>query len=139
MKKRSNDLFLVKTIYLYFNPRVNRLVATQSENGIGIPFICSPIAKTPIERYSYKMYPSNNLYYILTNGGVELTPEQNEVLQPYREKIIGYGNSKRISNESSAILSREDIHNLLVGLNQYLTNKQLRIMAENAKSSKVEI
>ena len=130
MHRRRDDKFLVKSVYLYYNPRVKRLVATQTDQGIGIPFVCSPEPRTQVERYAYNMYPSNNLYYIITNGGVELTPEQLMILTDYKEKLIGKNNKFRIINEDSVYITREDIHNLLVELNQYITKEQLLTMAK---------
>lgn len=130
MHKRKDDKFLVKSVYLYYNPRVKRLVATQTHQGTGIPFVCSPTPRTQVERYAYNMYPSNNLYYIITNGGVELTPEQLLILNKYKEEIIDHNNRYRIINEDLIYISREDIHNLLVELNQYITKEQLQTMAK---------
>ena len=130
MHRRRDDKFLAKSIYLYYNPRVKRLVATQSGSGLGIPFVCSPNPKTQVERYAYNMYPSNNLYYIITNGGVELTPEQQEILKEYKEKLIGKNNQFRIISEDTIYITRNDVHNLLVELNQYITSEQLVTMAK---------
>ncbi len=126
MHRRRDDIFSSKNIYLYFNPRLKKLVATQSDNGIGIPFICTPNTKSDIE--SSIIYPSHNLYNIIQVGGIELYPEQIEILNKYKDRLIKRNHS---TDQHPSLLTREDIHNILVEFNRHITKEQLEIISQN--------
>lgn len=76
------------------------------------------------------MYTSNNLYYIISNGGAELTREQGKALFRIRDKVIGEDNMSRIENENTATLSREEIHSLITEIGDHISRHQLKIIAD---------
>ena len=99
------------------------------ENYPGMPFSITPNPTTASERYAYQMYTSNNLYYIISNGGVELTQEQNKFLFEIRDKIVGKDYISRVENYNTATLSREAIHTLITEISDYISRHQLKIIA----------
>lgn len=128
--KNKDDQILVRSVYLFYDRIKHKLVAAQSKEYHAIPFVCSPAPKTASERYSFRMYPTNNLYYIISNGGVELTREQAKALLEIRDKVVGGDNMSRIENESTATLSREEIHTLITEIDKHISKHQLEIIAE---------
>lgn len=127
--KNNDDQILVSSLYLFYDFNKHKLVATTIENYPGMPFSITPNPKTPSERYAYQMYTSNNLYYIISNGGVELTQEQNKFLFEIRDKVVGKDYISRVENYNTATLSREAIHTLITEISDYTSRHQLKIIA----------
>ena len=128
--KNKDDQILVGSLYLFYDFNKHKLVATTIANYPGMPFKVTPTPKSMSERYAYQMYTSNNLYYIISNGGAELTLEQGKALLKIRDKVIGEDNMSRIENESTATLTREEIHSLITEISDHISRHQLRIIAD---------
>ena len=128
--KNKDDKILVSSLYLFYDFNKHKLVATTITNYPGMPFAVTPNPKTISERYAYQMYTSNNLYYIISNGGVELTLEQGKALFKIRDKIIGEDSMSRIENEQTATLTREEIHSLITEIEDYISRHQLKVIAD---------
>ena len=58
-----NEEILVSSLFLFYDEHNKELVATPNQNYPGVPFICTPTPKTARERYIFRMYKTNNLYY----------------------------------------------------------------------------
>ena len=123
--KNNDDKILVRSVYLFYDRIKNKLIGIQSKEYPGIPFIISPSPTTESERLTYTMYPTNNLYYIISNGGVELTTMQAISLLKVRDKVIGETHISRITNADTAKLTREEIHSLITQLNVHISKNQL--------------
>ena len=128
--KNKDDQILVSSLYLFYDFNKHKLVATTITNYPGMPFAVTPNPKTISERYAYQMYTSNNLYYIISNGGVELTLEQGKALFKIRDKVIGKDSMSRIENEQSVTLTREEIHSLITEIDDYISRYQLKVIAD---------
>ena len=126
--KNKDDKILVSSLYLFYDTNKHRLIATTITNYPGIPFYITPSPKSMSERYAYQMYTTNNLYYIISNGGVELTPSQIEAINRVKNKIIGEDSMSRIENESTATLTREEIHSLVTEFNVHISRHQLELI-----------
>lgn len=128
--KNKDDQILVSSLYLFYDFNKHKLVATTMENYPGMPFSVTPVPRTASDRYAYQMYTSNNLYYIILNGGNELTQEQNKFLFEIRDKVIGKDYVSRVENYNTATLSREEIHTLITEISDYISRHQLKIIAD---------
>ena len=128
--KNKDDKILVSSLYLFYDFNKHKLVATTIANYPGMPFAVTPQPKTASERYSFQMYTSNNLYYIISNGGVELTLEQGKAIFKIRDKVIGEDSMSRIENEQTATLTREEIHSLITEIGDYISRHQLKVIAD---------
>ena len=133
--KNKDDQILLKNVYLYYDKDRHSLIASQSVNYPGIPFMCTPNPRTISERYAYQMYKTNNLYYIISNGGTQLTREQEEALLEIRDKVIDHNNTSRIENENNATLSREEINSLVNQLDAHISKHHLLdLLRKNQKT-----
>ncbi|MBR4999069.1 MAG: hypothetical protein IKY10_04230 [Clostridia bacterium] len=128
--KNENEKFLVSNVYLFYDLNKRKLIATQNENYPGVPFVCSPITTTASARYAFRMYPTNNLYYIISNLGNELTKQQINALINIRSKVVGDDLSSRIENEKTATLTRKEIHDLVNEIDEYVSKHQIKIMSK---------
>ncbi len=128
--KSKDDQILVSSLYLFYDFNKHKLVATTITNYPGMPFAVTPCPKSMSERYAYQMYTSNNLYYIISNGGAELTLAQRKALSKIRDKVIGEDNMSRIENEDTATLTREEIHSLITEISDHISRYQLKIIAD---------
>jgi len=128
--KNKDDKILVSSLYLFYDFNKHKLVATTIANYPGMPFAVTPTPKTASERYSFQMYTSNNLYYIISNGGVELTLEQGKAIFKIRNKVIGEDSMSRIENEQTATLTREEIHSLITEIGDHISRQQLKVIAD---------
>lgn len=128
--KNENEKFLVSSVYLFYDINKRKLIATQNKNYLGIPFICTPITTTASARYTFRMYPTNNLYYIISNLGSELTKEQINALIDIRRKVVGEDLSSRIANENTATLTRQEIHTLIGKIDEYVSKHQIKAMSK---------
>ena len=137
--KNNDDQILVSRLYLFFDFNRYKLVATKNVNYPGMPFAVTPSPKTASDRYAYQMYTTNNLYYIISNGGVELTQEQARALLEIRDKVVGEDNISRIENENTATLSREEIQTLVTELYDHISRHQLRIIADKQQYAHEEL
>ena len=75
------------------------------------------------------MYTTNNLYYIISNGGIELNINQMEAILNIRRKVVGDDKTSRIENENTATLTREEIHSLVTEIDDHISRHQLKIIA----------
>ena len=137
--KNKDDQILVSSLYLFYDFNKHKLVATTITNYPGMPFAVTPNPKTISERYAYQMYTSNNLYYIISNGGVELTLEQGKALFKIRDKVIGKDSMSRIENEQSVTLTREEIHSLITEIDDYISRYQLKVIADKQQYAHEEL
>ena len=128
--KNKDDKILVSSLYLFYDFNKHKIVATTIANYPGMPFAVTPTPKTASERYSFQMYTSNNLYYIISNGGAELTLEQGKAIFKIRDKVIGEDSMSRIENEQTATLTREEIHSLITEIGDYVSRHQLKVIAD---------
>ena len=128
--KKSDDQILVSSLYLFYDTNKYCLVATTNKNYPGVPFKASPSPATASERYAFQMYATNNLYYIISNGGAELTKAQAKALLGIRSSVVGEDEESRIENENTATLSRDEIHTLIAELDDHISKRQIREMAE---------
>jgi len=72
-----------------------------------IPFVCRPSVECSIaQRYAFKVYPTNNLYYIFQNGGKELTASQKAYFSTLRPRFV-----KRdlVKSESESVMTKEGL------------------------------
>ena len=76
------------------------------------------------------MYSTNNLYYIISNGGAVLNFEQGQAIYKIRDKVIGEDDMSRIENEKNATLTRDEIHLLITEIDEHISKHQLKIIAE---------
>ncbi len=130
--KNKDEQILLKNVYIFYDKDRHGLVASQAVNYPGIPFTCTPNPRTISDRYAYQMYKTNNLYYIISNGGMELTFEQEELLLEIRDKVVGNSKSSRIKNEDTATLTREEIHSLVAQLSSHISKHHLiRLLKTN--------
>ena len=72
------------------------------------------------------MYPTNNLYFIISNGGVELNQGQINAINRIKTKVIGNDYFDRIGNEKTATLTKDEITELMLALDVFVTKKQLK-------------
>lgn len=128
--QNDDDEILVSSLYLFYDFNKHKLVATTIVNYPGLPFAISPTPRTASDRYAFQMYSTNNLYYIISNGGSELTQEQGQVLFNARDKVIGPDSTSRIENEQTATLTRKEILNLITEIDKFISKHQLEIIAE---------
>ena len=124
--KIKNNEILVSSLYLFYDMDNSKLIATTSQNYDGIPFIICPEPESASERYSYQMYPTNNLYFIISNGGVELNQGQINAINRIKTKVIGNDYFDRIGNEKTATLTKDEITELMLALDVFVTKKQLK-------------
>ena len=137
--KSEDDQILVSSLYLFYDFNKHKLVATTIVNYPGMPFAVTPSPKSMSDRYAYQMYTSNNLYYIISNGGAELTLEQGKALFKIRDKVIGEDNMSRIENENTATLTREEIHTLITEIGDHISRYQLKIIADKQQYAHEEL
>ena len=137
--KNNDDQILVSSLYLFYDFNKHKLVATTIANYPGMPFAVTPTPRTASDRYAYQMYTSNNLYYIISNGGRELTLEQGTALLKIRDKVVGKDNMSRIENENKATLSREEIHTLITEIDDHISRHQLKIIADKQQYAHEEL
>ena len=137
--KNKDDKILVSSLYLFYDFNKHKLVATTIANYPGMPFAVTPQPKTASERYSFQMYTSNNLYYIISNGGVELTLEQGKAIFKIKDKVIGEDSMSRIENEQTATLTREEIHSLITEIDDYISRYQLKVIADKQQYAHEEL
>ncbi len=123
-----NEEILVSSLFLFYDEDNKELVATPDQNYPGVPFICTPTPKTARERYIFRMYKTNNLYYIISNGGVELNEKQKKIISNIRSKVVGYDDKSRIGNAYMATLTKEEVDFLVAKLNIWRTRSQTREM-----------
>ena len=128
--KNKDDHILISSLYLFYDFNKHKLIATTIANYPGMPFSITPNPKSMSERYAYQMYTTNNLYYIISNGGVELTFEQGQALFKIRDKVVGEDNMSRIENENTATLTREEIHTLITEIDDHISSHQIKIIAD---------
>lgn len=126
----ENKEIKVSGVYLFYDFIKHKLVATTIVNYPGMPFMVTPCPKTPSERYAYQMYSTNNLYYIISNGGAELNFQQGQAIYKIRDKVIGEDDMSRIENEKTATLTRDEIHSLITEIDEHISKHQLKIIAE---------
>ena len=130
LMKDKDKQILVSSLLLFYDTNKHCLVATPIENYPGIPFMVSPNPSSISERYAFRMYATNNLYHIISNGGAELTRSQAKVLLGIRNAVVGENDETRIENESKATLTRKEIHTLITELDDHISKRQIREMAE---------
>ena len=128
--KRNDEPILVNSIYLFYDLKNRKLVGSTNPTLGLTPFICSPKPQTLSERYAFQMYPTHNLYYIISNGGVELNAEQLNVISRIRNRVVGTDTMSRIENESTATLSRGEVADLISDLDKYISKKQIETLTE---------
>ena len=127
--KNNDDQILVSSLYLFYDFNKHKLVATTIANYPGMPFAVTPHSKSS-EKFSYQLYSQNNLYYIILDGGVELTLEQEKVLSEVKDKVVGKDNISAINNYYASTITREEIHSLITEIGDYVSRHQLKVIAD---------
>ena len=88
--KKNSDMVRLVDVYLYINfddEKIRPIIRRDNHSGeycayvlhdydFGVPFVCSPTEKDAEEKLTFDMHPTNNLYYIISNGGEELNDKQ---------------------------------------------------------------
>ena len=128
---KKDEQILVGSIYLFYDLKQRKLIGSKDPVLGFLPFVCAPQPSTLSERYAFQMYPTHNLYYIISNGGVELNAEQRRVISRIRNKVVGPDTMSRIENEATATLSRAEIQDLILELDQFITKQQIENMIKD--------
>ena len=118
-------------IYLYID-QANMEIYPDFDDEYALTFTCTPNPENNEDRIKYNMNPTNNLYYIISNGGIELTREQKEIIEAARIKYIGKTNKSRIQKEEKAKISQKELNELVAGLSKTLTRSQCELFALSA-------
>lgn len=128
----ENKKYKIINIYLHLDATNFKIYAYRIPHDPDyIPFTITPQPKSYDERYAFRMYPSNNLYRILTNGGIELNKEQKAIIKNACKNLIGNGKYDKIENEDTATITKKELHELLDKLAYTLSRQQCDLIKEN--------
>ena len=104
-----------------------------------IPFMVTPTKKvSPVERYTYRVYPTNNLFYIIAHGGDDdLTYGQDQIRKVIYKDYIGKKENQLKAESASVpievLLGIED------SFNSYFPQEMLDRMINKAKESDLNV
>ena len=134
--KQPNQEYKLIDVYLFLDTSNLKIYASTS-NYVNdyVPFVISPEPKSMSERYAYRMYPSHNLYRIITNGGTELNNEQKAILNKACKKFIGNSKYDKIENENIATITKSELRELLNNLEYTLSRKQCDLIYHSKETT----
>lgn len=128
--KEGEKCYLLTDVYLFI--KEGRVIAgAEYLSKMYDAFICTPELSADLtDKHIYNIYPSNNLYRIITNGGQNLTEGQKSVIEDLRRRYRLRLGKNSVLEEDLHEISSDMLRHVTSQLTANLGKKQLAQMHE---------